>query len=66
MTTLNISLSEELLLRLQELARKAGIAPEELLRESVERWLAVKPPEDFERAAAYVFRKNAEIYRRFA
>lgn len=66
MTTLNISLSEEPLLRLQELAKEAGIAPEELLRESVERWLAAKPAEDFERAAAYVFRKNAELYRRLA
>ena len=66
MTTLNISLSEEPLLRLQELAREAGIAPEEFLRESVERWLVAKPPVDFEQAAAYVFRKNAELYRRFS
>ena len=58
MTTLNISLSEEPLQRLQELAREAGIAPEEFLRESVERWLAAKPPLDFEQAAAYVFRKK--------
>ena len=66
MTTLQISLPDEPLSRLRELAREAGIAPEELLRESVERWLAAKPPEDFEAAAAYVFRKNAELYRRLA
>ncbi len=66
MTTLTISLPDEPLLKLQELAREAGIAPEELLRESVERWLEARPPDDFEKAAAYVFHKNADLYRRLA
>lgn len=63
--TFTIALSDEKARRLEELAREAGIAPEELLRASVEGWLS-EPREDFARAAAYVLRKNKELYRRLA
>ena len=65
MTNLTIALSEKPMHRLKELADESGIAPEELLRESVEQWLA-KPQNDFAQAAAYVLKKNAELYRRLA
>lgn len=65
MTPFTIALSEERALRLQELAREAGVAPEELLRASVDEWLS-KPREDFARAASYVLQKNRELYRRLA
>jgi len=65
MSTITIQLSDERLLRLQELAKEAKIAPEELIRASVEEWLS-RPKEDFARAANYVLRKNAELYRRLA
>ena len=65
MSTITIQLSDERLLRLQELAKEAKIAPEELVRASVEEWLS-RPKEDFARAANYVLRKNAELYRRLA
>lgn len=65
MTTLTISLSDEPMLRLKELALEAGVAPEELLHASIVEWLA-KPKEDFAQAAAYVLKKNAELYRRLA
>ena len=65
MTTFTVALPDERALRLKELADEAGIAPEELLRVSVEEWLA-RPKDDFAHAAAYVLKKNAELYRRLA
>ncbi len=65
MTTITIALPDERARRLKELADEAGVAPEELLRASVEEWLA-RPKEDFARAATYVLKKNAELYRRLA
>jgi antitoxin FitA len=65
MTTVTIVLPDEPMLRLKELAEEAGIAPEELLRVSVEQWLA-QPKEDFAQAASYVLKKNAELYWRLA
>lgn len=65
MTTITIALPEEPMSQLRKLAEEAGISPEELLRASVEHWLA-RPKEDFAQAAAYVLKKNAELYRRLA
>ena len=65
MTTLTISLSDEPMLRLKEMALEAGVAPEELLNASIVEWLA-RPKDDFAQAAAYVLKKNAELYRRLA
>ena len=65
MTTLTIALPEEPMLRLKQLAAEEGVAPEELLRASVEQWL-VGPKDDFAQAAGYVRKKNAELYRRLA
>jgi hypothetical protein len=65
MTMITIPLSEERLLKLKELAKEANIAPEELVRASVEEWLS-RPKEDFARAANYVLQKNVELYRRLA
>jgi len=63
--TFTIALSDEKARRLEELAREAGVAPEEFLRASVEDWLA-EPREDFARAASYVLQKNNELHRRLA
>jgi hypothetical protein len=65
MPTISIPLSEERLLKLKELASAANMAPEELLRRSVEEWLS-RPWEDFARAAKGVLEKNVELYRRLA
>ena len=65
MTTLTIALPDEPMQRLKELATEAGVAPEELLRASIEQWLT-RPREDFAQAAAYVLKKNTELYRRLA
>jgi hypothetical protein len=65
MTTITIELSDVQALRLKELAGEAGVTPEELLRAGVEEWLR-DPGEEFARAAAYVLKKNADLYRRLA
>jgi predicted transcriptional regulator len=65
MTTITIALPEEQARKLEELAQEAGVTPEALLRAGVEEWLA-RPRSDFAEAAAYVLKKNAELYRRLA
>lgn len=65
MTTITLAISDDSALKLEELAKAAGVKPTELLRASVEEWLA-HPRADFADVAAYVLKKNAELYRRLA
>ena len=65
MTVLQVSLSEERLTKLKELAEHSGVTPQQLLQASVEEWLGNQEL-DFTRAASYVVKKNAELYRRLA
>ena len=65
MTTIPIALSDSSLVRLNELASKIGLPPEELLRRRVERLLA-SPDDEFQQAANYLLEKNKELYRRLA
>jgi antitoxin FitA len=65
MTTLTISLSEERLQQLKERAARLHIAPEELVRASIEE-LLTRSEEEFQRALTYVLNKNTELYRRLA
>ncbi len=65
MTAITIPLSEERLAQLRLRAGQVGLAPEEFLRRQVEQLLD-RPDEPFYQAAAYVLRKNAELYRRLA
>jgi antitoxin FitA len=65
MTTLTISLSEDRLQQLKERAAQLRVAPEELVRASIEE-LLTRPEEEFQRALTYVLNKNAELYRRLA
>jgi antitoxin FitA len=65
MTVITVPLSDEQLERLRVRARQAGMAPEDLVRASLEEWLSV-PGKDFAEAARYVLQKNAELYRRLA
>lgn len=64
-TSFTVNLSEEQALKLKELADQAGVTPQELLHASLEGWLSHRQ-EDFARAASYVLKKNAELYRRLA
>lgn len=65
MTTITISLPDDRLQRLQEMATQFNVAPEELVRASVEEFLA-RPEEEFQQALDYVLNKNKEIYQRLA
>lgn len=65
MTTITITLPEDRLQKLQEMASHFQVAPEELVRAGIEE-LLTRPQEDFQRALEYVLRKNAELYQRLA
>lgn len=65
MTVIPIPLSDERLAQLQIRAQQAGVTPEEFLRRRVDHLLD-RPDEQFLKAATYVLKKNAELYRRLA
>jgi predicted transcriptional regulator len=65
MSAITINIPEERLRRLQELAARLGVTPEELAGAGVEELLAASD-EKFDEAARYVLEKNAELYRRLA
>jgi antitoxin FitA len=65
MTSITISLTEERVQKLKALAATSGISPEELVRKSVDQWLE-QPATEFAAAAAYVLKKNEELYQRLA
>jgi predicted transcriptional regulator len=65
MAAITIELPDAQTIRLKELANEVGVTPEELLRAGIEEWLR-DPSDEFARAAAYVLKKNAELYRRLA
>jgi predicted transcriptional regulator len=63
--TYTISLSEKQSQQLREIADQYHIAPEELVRASIEDLLN-RPQDDFQTALEYVLKKNAELYKRLA
>ena len=65
MTTITISISEDRLEKLKEIATRLRVAPEDLVRATVEE-LVTRPEGEFQRALEYVLNKNAELYRRLA
>ena len=65
MSTVTIPLTRASLDELNIRALAAGVTAEEFLRDQVEQLLA-PPADEFQRAAAHVLNKNAELYRRLA
>ena len=65
MTTLTITLSDEGVKKLQEIADRFRVAPEELVRASLEELLS-RPLDDFQKALDQVLKKNADLYKRLA
>lgn len=65
MSSITISLSDERLAKLKEIAARCSVTPEELASLSVEELLS-RPEESFRDAARHVLQKNAELYRRLA
>jgi predicted transcriptional regulator len=65
MTTFTITLPDERLKKLEELAERFRVAPEELVRASLEE-LLTRPLDDFQKIIERVLAKNAELYKRLA
>ena len=65
MTTFTITLPDERMKKLQELAEKFRVAPEELVRASLEE-LLTRPLEDFQKIVERVLAKNTDLYKRLA
>ena len=65
MSTLKISIPDERLQHLQEIAAHLNISLEDLVLMSVEQFLT-QSENSFNDATAYVLQKNAELYRRLA
>jgi antitoxin FitA len=65
MAFITINIPDEQLQKLQQLARDSQVSSEELLRVNIEEWLT-RPQDEFIKAADYVLKKNAELYRRLA
>ena len=67
MSTLTITLSDDRLAKLREIAERFNIKPEDLARVSIEELLTLtRPEESFQQAVDYILHKNAELYRRLA
>lgn len=62
--TLTIDLTPEQSAKLADIARERGVSAQEFARKVVEESLGKE--EAFRAAAAYVLRKNAELYQRLA
>lgn len=60
-----VELDEELSERITTLAESLSVDPRQLVVAAC-RDLASKPQDDFQRAAAYVLKKNKDLYERLA
>jgi predicted transcriptional regulator len=65
MTTFTITVPDERGKKLQELAERFRVSPEELVRASLEE-LLTRPRDDFQKILERVLSKNAELYKRLA
>jgi len=65
MQTLEVELPDQTATKVQEAAEKLGVTPESVAQIGVEEMLA-RFDQDFLAATSYVFKKNAELYRRLA
>lgn len=65
MSAITITLPDERLMALKEIATSLGVSPEELVRLSVEDLLA-RPDDAFRQAVDRVLQKNEELYKRLA
>jgi len=65
MINITISISDDRMQKLREKAIRFQVAPEDLVRASLEDLLAL-PEDDFRQALEYVLNKNTELYQRLA
>jgi predicted transcriptional regulator len=65
MNTITVTVADDRLAKLKELAARYNITAEDLVRVSIDELLA-RPEEAFQKAADYVLNKNSDLYRRLA
>jgi hypothetical protein len=65
MNTITVTIPDDRLSKLEEIAARFKISPEDLVRVTIDELLA-RPEEAFQQAAEYVLDKNSELYRRLA
>jgi predicted transcriptional regulator len=65
MSSITVSIPDDHMNRLRELAAQLKITPEQLARIGIEDLLA-RPDDAFEQAAGRIIEKNRELYRRLA
>lgn len=65
MSSITITVPDDRLSKLKEIASRFNVTPEELVRVSIDELLA-RPDDAFQEAVERVLRKNAELYRRLA
>ncbi len=65
MSFITITLSDDHLAKLREIAARFNVKPEDLARVGIEE-LLTRPEESFQNVADYILRKNAELYKRLA
>jgi predicted transcriptional regulator len=65
MSSITVTVSDDRLAKLKEIAGRFSISPEDLVRVSIAELLA-RPDEAYEKTAEYVLNKNSELYRRLA
>jgi len=65
MATITIHLTGDRFRKLQEIAQQVHSTPQRVLQANIADWLD-RTQEEFARAAKYVLRKNADLYRRLA
>ena len=65
MTTITITLPDERVKELKQIAERFRVAPEELVRASLEE-LLTRPLDEFQKILERVLAKNADLYKRLA
>ena len=65
MSAISISLSDDEHAKLNNMAKRYGVEPEDLVRIGIEELLS-RPEEEFQEIVNYVLEKNADLYRRLA
>lgn len=65
MTSITIAVTDDLMVKLKNLAKQHNVAPEDLVRASVEE-LVASPEESFQEALDYILQKNETLYQRLS
>ena len=65
MSTITVTVADDRLSKLKDIAKRYNITPEDLVRVTIDEFIA-RPDEAFQKAADYVLNKHSELYRRLA